>query len=544
MADQTITFPDNQETTDAISSAEQFLMFEGDNDGPLFDPFVYNLVNDPRENGYTETDFPGFYLEENRHDENTGKNCGSFPENSDNLNLMPIPMSPVPSSTHSCISCHTLREIFHINGTEALKLEIHGLLGIITHAIEERYSTDMSSEYHEYHKFDFRDKSISCVKQFLIKYCHDRRQEGYIILQDPLSSFYEALCVGLERYGNQDPGLFQGTKKKYSPSQVPDDPSSTSWRGNSSRLTKFGYINWRRLWETLKKEYKTPPQRTRAQARSIGRGEQVWEEIARLIEGTSSGPPPLPVREVLFFLLKYWPPPPLPVPEHFKSTNVDEYDRREDTEEHLSRFEGDALPRKFARSKKLDIVEFQLKTRARETILLSAHGCISLATSATSGSRGSTILTSRADMDMLISYLLGSRPARESIIPTEESIIPAPVSIIPAREVFISTSSAIVIFYGPARKSDSCDVCYIYLLENFTSYSGISFILRSGSARESFVPTGSKDYQPCAGIYGLDLLKDVLILICSGILYPTLLGSLLLLLGSLSYCSARKSISY
>ncbi|KZV18047.1 hypothetical protein F511_38391 [Dorcoceras hygrometricum] len=381
------------------------------------------------------------------------------------------------------------------------------------------------------------------------------------------------------------PDLGIGTKKKYSPSQVPDDPSSTSWRGNSSRLTKFGYINWRRLWETLKKEYKTPPQRTRAQARSIGRGEQVWEEIARLIEGTSSGPPPLPVREVLFFLLKYWPPPPLPVPEHFKSTNVDEYDRREDTEEHLSRFEGDALPRKFARSKKLDIAEFQLKTRARETILLSAHGCISLDTSAPSGYRGSTILTSRADMvtsviptillvehiptyaselgmfpedalsrsgfarpglsyDMLISYLLDSRPARESIIPAGESIIPAPVSIIPAREVFISTSSAIGIFYGPARKSASCDVCYIYLLENFTSYSGISFLLRSGPARESFVPTRLKGLSACAGIYGLDLLKDVLILICSGILYPTLLGSLLLLLGSLSYGSARKSIIY
>lgn len=39
-------------------------------------------------------------------------------------------------------------------GTEALKLEIHGRVGIISHAIEERYSTDMSSQYHEYQKFE------------------------------------------------------------------------------------------------------------------------------------------------------------------------------------------------------------------------------------------------------------------------------------------------------------------------------------------------------------------------------------------------------
>lgn len=58
--------------------------------------------------------------------------------------------------------------------------------------------------------FSFWNKSISCVKQFLIKYCDDRRREGYIVLQDPLSSFYEALCIGIDGFGNQDPGLFQG----------------------------------------------------------------------------------------------------------------------------------------------------------------------------------------------------------------------------------------------------------------------------------------------------------------------------------------------
>ncbi|XP_073053934.1 uncharacterized protein [Primulina eburnea] len=232
MADKTITVPGNQETFDAISNAEQFLMSEGDNDDPLFDSFLNNTANDP-ENGYYETNFSEFYLEENRQDQNMG-NCSYFQEHSDHMNPMPIPICPVPSSTHSCICCQTLREIFHINGTDALKLEIHGRLGIISHAIEEKYSTDMSSQYHEYQKFDFWNKSISCVKQFLIKYCDDRRQEGYIVLQDPLSGFYEALSIGIDGYGSQDPDLFQAStdmNRKDSLNQLVEEESDV-------RLTK------------------------------------------------------------------------------------------------------------------------------------------------------------------------------------------------------------------------------------------------------------------------------------------------------------------
>lgn len=36
------------------------------------------------------------------------------------------------------------------------------------------------------------------MKQFLIQYCDDRKREGYIMLQDPLSNFYGALCTGLD----------------------------------------------------------------------------------------------------------------------------------------------------------------------------------------------------------------------------------------------------------------------------------------------------------------------------------------------------------
>lgn len=44
----------------------------------------------------------------------------------------------------------------------------------------------------------FCKESIVRVKEFLVKYCNERKTNGYIMLQDPLSSFYEAVCVGLD----------------------------------------------------------------------------------------------------------------------------------------------------------------------------------------------------------------------------------------------------------------------------------------------------------------------------------------------------------
>lgn len=34
------------------------------------------------------------------------------------------------------------------------------------------------------------------MKQFLVEYCKERKTKGHVMLQDPLSSFYEAVCVG------------------------------------------------------------------------------------------------------------------------------------------------------------------------------------------------------------------------------------------------------------------------------------------------------------------------------------------------------------
>ncbi|KAK6119695.1 hypothetical protein DH2020_046563 [Rehmannia glutinosa] len=69
--------------------------------------------------------------------------------------------------------------------TQVLKLDVHGRLGLISHA-----------------------ESISSVKKFLVQYCNDRKREGYIMLQDPLSNFYNALCIGLDGDYNPEADVF------------------------------------------------------------------------------------------------------------------------------------------------------------------------------------------------------------------------------------------------------------------------------------------------------------------------------------------------
>ncbi|KAK9289415.1 hypothetical protein L1049_007570 [Liquidambar formosana] len=118
-------------------------------------------------------------------------------------NTMPLSFWPVPPVPFVCSCCHVLREIIHTNGNHIVKLEIHGTLGMICHAVlGNRRNTDAVYRGYGYQMFDFCKKSMEYVKQFLMHYCKERKQAGYIMLQDPLSIFYEALCVGLEWNGN------------------------------------------------------------------------------------------------------------------------------------------------------------------------------------------------------------------------------------------------------------------------------------------------------------------------------------------------------
>lgn len=105
----------------------------------------------------------------------------------------------VSSSPYKCTCCQVLREITHVKGTHVTKLEIHGRIGLICHAVLENRCNDDGSETNknQYQMFNFGKKSLEEVREFLMRYCHEHKQAGYAMLKDPLLVFYESLCVGL-----------------------------------------------------------------------------------------------------------------------------------------------------------------------------------------------------------------------------------------------------------------------------------------------------------------------------------------------------------
>ncbi|XP_027356920.1 uncharacterized protein LOC113866238 [Abrus precatorius] len=111
------------------------------------------------------------------------------------LPLSHWPQSPAP---FFCSCCHVLREIIHTNGTNFQKLEIHGTLGLITHAIHRQNITVAGPNNVQYEMIDFCYRNPDEIRTFLINYCAQQASSGYVIMQDPLSTYYEALCTGLD----------------------------------------------------------------------------------------------------------------------------------------------------------------------------------------------------------------------------------------------------------------------------------------------------------------------------------------------------------
>nr|GEW13793.1 hypothetical protein [Tanacetum cinerariifolium] len=150
-----------------------------------------------------------FILDNDLFDEGLQTNTTPVNDNETNVRSSefgnPIHLSswPLQVPPYTCSCCQILREISHTNGVDITKFEIHGRLGVISHAILEKYSVDLTTNRsHEYKMFDFCKESIVRVKEFLVEYCNERKTKGYIMLQDPLSSFYEAVCVGLDWVDN------------------------------------------------------------------------------------------------------------------------------------------------------------------------------------------------------------------------------------------------------------------------------------------------------------------------------------------------------
>ncbi|XP_044463256.1 uncharacterized protein LOC123194161 [Mangifera indica] len=149
------------------------------------EPILWNIANNF--NGSSSQAGPSEFQTETSNQER--------PENDNGGNTMAIPMWPVPPVPFLCSCCLVLREIIHSNGFETTKLEIHGRLGMICHAILE---THQNLAVYQYQMIDFCNKSIEDVKNYLVQYCEERKHAGFVIARDPLSIFYEALCVGLD----------------------------------------------------------------------------------------------------------------------------------------------------------------------------------------------------------------------------------------------------------------------------------------------------------------------------------------------------------
>ncbi|XP_028807013.1 uncharacterized protein LOC114761909 [Neltuma alba] len=144
----------------------------------------------PHQEGNFEAGPSGLHGESHPSQENM--HSQNFPEVSQ---LQYWPENPVP---FLCSCCQVLREIIHTNGIKFSKLEIHGRLGVISHAILRQNISVGSSGDQQIHMLDFCRKSMEDVKNFLRQYCAEKNAAGYFTVQDPLSAYYEALCIGME----------------------------------------------------------------------------------------------------------------------------------------------------------------------------------------------------------------------------------------------------------------------------------------------------------------------------------------------------------
>ncbi|KAA0064525.1 protein RKD2-like isoform X1 [Cucumis melo var. makuwa] len=117
---------------------------------------------------------------------------------------MQLPIAPESNTFQpiTCSCCLVLREIIHTNGINTRKLEIHGRFGILWHAIlEENFPIlggTNSSSFTQYKMFDLSKKSTEEVKRFMMQHYLNQMVEEYSALPEPLSDFYDILCIGLD----------------------------------------------------------------------------------------------------------------------------------------------------------------------------------------------------------------------------------------------------------------------------------------------------------------------------------------------------------
>ncbi|KAI6682156.1 hypothetical protein NL676_036037 [Syzygium grande] len=141
---------------------------------------------------------------------------------------------PAPPLPYNCSCCHVLREIIHthVETNHTTKLELHGRVGMVSHAILDTQHNPGAIPSNSDHRFC--KKSIQNVKDFLQQYCEGRRLAGYIMYQDPLAMFYEAVCVGIDFNGNVNADYFQLPP----PPTVSENPQQTERPKQKKRQAK------------------------------------------------------------------------------------------------------------------------------------------------------------------------------------------------------------------------------------------------------------------------------------------------------------------
>ncbi|KAJ7958396.1 RWP-RK domain containing protein [Quillaja saponaria] len=164
----------------------------GDNH-PFSDPMVHGAFQSNNGGGSTEAGPSNVHAESSHQGQ---ENFGSQNFGEDGIPLSIWPEPPIP---FFCSCCQVLRQLVHTNGSIIAKIEIHGRLGMICHAIlEERNVNVSSSNHHQIKMFDFCGKSLEDIKYFLMQYCLRQNLAGFAMMEDPLSSYYETLCIGLD----------------------------------------------------------------------------------------------------------------------------------------------------------------------------------------------------------------------------------------------------------------------------------------------------------------------------------------------------------
>ncbi|RDX84609.1 Protein NLP9, partial [Mucuna pruriens] len=160
----------------------------------------------------------------------------------DVVTLLDWPLSPKP---FFCSCCQVLRQIVHTNGAQFEKLEIHGSIGVFNHAIIEiqNITQDVPSN-NGYQMIDLCNKSAAEIKKFIEGYCDQQNQFGYIIMEDPLSAYYEAISVGMgwtDELSDEDDDMIplamfveNDTEQDPEPEPEPENGSSSTSKPNLS----------------------------------------------------------------------------------------------------------------------------------------------------------------------------------------------------------------------------------------------------------------------------------------------------------------------